>query len=318
MTIKEIAKLAGVSTATVSRIINDSGKVKEETRIKVQNIIDQHNYRPNQVARTLFKKKSNIIGIIVPDLSNMFYSQIIEGIQKIIDNTKYSLMISFSAGADNKKYIDFIQKFQQENVDGIITSAFSGEYVTKIKIPIVMYDSANIEDNIIRIASDNKAGGKLISRLLNKNIKKVLIQHLDLSLPTVAERFNSLIAELNKRDITYNLVAVDGLSKKQSSQKVLENIKHFDAVISVNDEYAADIIKESRLNGFKIPEDFQLVGYDNTNLAQYTDPTISTIDQQAFEIGKAAVKRLIDRIDGNKSTENTIIPVRALKNESTI
>ncbi|KAA9267237.1 LacI family DNA-binding transcriptional regulator [Lactobacillus jensenii] len=317
MTIKEIAKLAGVSTATVSRIINNSGKVKEETRIKVQNIIDQNNYRPNQVARTLFKKKSNIIGIIVPDLSNMFYSKIIEGIQNIIDNTNYSLMISFSAGSDDKKYIDFIRKFQQENVDGIITSAFSGEYVTKIKTPIVMYDSANIEDNIIRIASDNKAGGKLISKFLNKNIKKVLIQHLDLSLPTVAERFNSLIAELNKRDITYNLVAVEGLSKKNASQKVLENIKHFDAVISVNDEYAADIIKESRLNGFKIPEDFQLVGYDNTNLAQYTDPTISTIDQQAFEIGKAAARRLIDRIDGNKNTENTIIPVKALKNEST-
>lgn len=317
MTIKEIAKLAGVSTATVSRITNNSGKVKEETRIKVQNIIDQNNYRPNQVARTLFKKKSNIIGIIVPDLSNMFYSKIIEGIQNIIDNTNYSLMISFSAGSDDKKYIDFIRKFQQENVDGIITSAFSGEYVTKIKTPIVMYDSAIIEDNIIRIASDNKAGGKLISKFLNKNIKKVLIQHLDLSLPTVAERFNSLIAELNKRDITYNLVAVEGLSKKHASQKVLENIKHFDAVISVNDEYAADIIKESRLNGFKIPEDFQLVGYDNTNLAQYTDPTISTIDQQAFEIGKAAARRLIDRIDGNKNTENTIIPVKALKNEST-
>lgn len=247
----------------------------------------------------------------------MFYSKIIEGIQNIIDNTNYSLMISFSAGSDDKKYIDFIRKFQQENVDGIITSAFSGEYVTKIKTPIVMYDSANIEDNIIRIASDNKAGGKLISKFLNKNIKKVLIQHLDLSLPTVAERFNSLIAELNKRDITYNLVAVEGLSKKHASQKVLENIKHFDAVISVNDEYAADIIKESRLNGFKIPEDFQLVGYDNTNLAQYTDPTISTIDQQAFEIGKAAARRLIDRIDGNKNTENTIIPVKALKNEST-
>ncbi|WP_310652700.1 substrate-binding domain-containing protein, partial [Lactobacillus jensenii] len=90
------------------------------------------------------------------------------------------------------------------------------------------------------------------------------------SLPTVAERFNSLIAELNKRAITYNLVAVEGLSKNHASQKVLENIKHFDAVISVNEEYAADIIKESRLNGFKIPEEFQLVGYDNTNLAQYT------------------------------------------------
>ncbi|MDK6803713.1 LacI family DNA-binding transcriptional regulator [Lactobacillus mulieris] len=318
MTIKEIAKLAGVSTATVSRIINNSGKVKEETRIKVQSIINQHNYHPNQVARTLFKKKSNIIGIIVPDLSNMFYSKIIEGIQQIIDSTDYSLMISFSAGADDKKYIDFIQKFQQENVDGIITSAFNEQYANKIKTPFVMYDSANIEDDIIRIASDNRSGGKLISGLLNRNVKKVLIQHIDLSLPTVGERFNSLITELNKRDITYNLVSVDGLSRKKASQKVLENIENFDAVISVNDEYAADIIKEAKFKGYRIPDNFQLVGYDNTNLAQYTNPTITTIDQQAFEIGKAAARRLLDRIDGNKNTENTIIPVKALKNESTL
>lgn len=318
MTIKEIAKLAGVSTATVSRIINNSGKVKEETRIKVQSIINQHNYHPNQVARTLFKKKSNIIGIIVPDLSNMFYSKIIEGIQQIIDSTDYSLMISFSAGADDKKYIDFSQKFQQENVDGIITSAFNGQYANKIKTPFVMYDSANIEDDIIRIASDNRSGGKLISGLLNRNVKKVLIQHIDLSLPTVGERFNSLITELNKRDITYNLVSVDGLSRKKASQKVLENIENFDAVISVNDEYAADIIKEAKFKGYRIPDNFQLVGYDNTNLAQYTNPTITTIDQQAFEIGKAAARRLLDRIDGNKNTENTIIPVKALKNESTL
>ena len=124
-TIRDIAKLSGVSVATVSRIINHSGKVSETTKQKVEKIISQTHYQPNQVARTLYQKKSKMIGIIIPDLNNRFYAQIIDGIQEVIQKEGYTALISFSTNSDVKKYQNAIINFENNNVDGIITSAFT-------------------------------------------------------------------------------------------------------------------------------------------------------------------------------------------------
>lgn len=169
MTIKDIARLANVSTATVSRILNNSKKVKPETRKRVMQIIQDNNYHPNQVARSLYKKKSKMIGVIVPDLSNAFYAKIIDGIQGVLQKNGYSILISFSAGSNADNYRKFINEFKQQNIDGIISSAFLSS--TKINLPLVMYDSANIKDKVIRIASNNTKGGQECANLLKKRLK---------------------------------------------------------------------------------------------------------------------------------------------------
>lgn len=122
MTIKDIARLANVSTATVSRILNNSKKVKPETRKRVMQIIQDNNYHPNQVARSLYKKKSKMIGVIAPDLSNAFYAKIIDGIQGVLQKNGYSILILFSAGSNADNYKKFINEFKQQNIDGIISS----------------------------------------------------------------------------------------------------------------------------------------------------------------------------------------------------
>lgn len=104
-TIRDIAKLAGVSVATVSRIINHSGKVSLKTRNKVEKIIQETHYQPNQVARTLYQKTSKMIGIIIPDLNNRFYAQIVDGIQKVIQKAGYTALISFGTNSDEKNII---------------------------------------------------------------------------------------------------------------------------------------------------------------------------------------------------------------------
>ncbi len=165
MTIRDIAKLANVSVATVSRIINNSGKVSDKTRLKVNKIIEETNYHPNQVARTLYQKRSKMIGIIIPFAENIFYSRIINGIQSVLQPAGYTCLISFSVGSNNKKYQAAINNFLQNNIDGIISSAFEmNENICRI--PLVMYDSANISDDIIRIASDNAKGGKESVKLI--------------------------------------------------------------------------------------------------------------------------------------------------------
>lgn len=316
-TIRDIAKLAGVSVATVSRIINKSGKVSSTTKSKVEKIIHDTHYQPNQVARTLYQKRSKMIGIIIPDLNNRFYAQIIDGIQAIIQKQGYTALISFSAGSDSSKYCQLINNFENNNVDGIISSAFTVDNNFQLNTPFVMYDSANIPDQIIRIASDNMKGGKDSVDLLGGNVKKVLIQHWPLNLPTIRERIEAIINELNTLNISYILEQASETNPQEAAISALNQSNKFDAIITVNDLYAAEIIKEAKRRNKKIPQDFQLVGYDNNILCEYTDPTLSTIDQQPVLIGKAAAQRLLDVISGNKSNKNSIINVIQIKRNST-
>ena len=317
-TIRDIAKLSGVSVATVSRIINHCGKVSETTKQKVEKIISQTHYQPNQVARTLYQKKSKMIGIIIPDLNNRFYAQIIDGIQEVIQKEGYTALISFSTNSDVKKYQNAIINFENNNVDGIITSAFTIPPNFHLNTPLVMYDSANINDDIVRIVSNNTKGGKESIKLLSKKIEKVLIQHWPLSLPTIRERIEAMTAEASKLKIDYLLEETPENNPYISAQSALNKSNQFDAIITVNDLYAAEIIKEAKRRNLKIPDDFQLVGYDNNILCGYTSPTISTIDQKPKLIGQTAAHRLLDLMSGNNSTRNSIIDVLPIKRDSTL
>ena len=318
MTIRDIAKLANVSVATVSRIINNSGKVSEETRNKVIKIIKENNYQPNQVARTLYQKRSKMIGIIVPTIDNVFYARIINGIQSVLQPSGYTCLVYSGVGSSNTKYHKAINSFLQNNIDGIISSAFD-LHENYYHIPFVMYDSANINDNIVRIVSNNiKGGTEIVDLISNNQIKKVLIQHLPLILPTVNERVSSIIDELNKKQLNYALQEINESDTYNiGAEKALKNIQKYNAIITINDIYAAHILKLAKKRNLKVPEDFQLVGYDNNELSEFTIPTLSTIDQQPELIGKAAAKRLLKMINGEKSTKNSLIDIKVVKREST-
>lgn len=226
-TIRDIAKLANVSVATVSRIINNSGKVSASTKEKVNKIINETNYHPNQVARTLYQKRSKMIGIIIPFIENVFYARIINGVQSVLQPAGYTCLVSFNVGSDSQKY---------------------------------------------------------------QNEKQI----------------DYTLQEINEDD-TYDIGAKNALKK----------ISYYDAIITVNDIYAAHILKLAKKRKLKVPEDFQLVGYDNNELSEFTTPTLSTIDQQPELIGKTAAKRLLEMIQGEKSTENSLIDIKVVKREST-
>lgn len=318
MTIRDIAKLANVSVATVSRIINNSGKVSEETRNKVIKIIKENNYQPNQVARTLYQKRSKMIGIIVPTIDNVFYARIINGIQSVLQASGYTCLVYSGVGSSNTKYHKAINSFLQNNIDGIICSAFD-LHENPYKIPLIMYDSANINDEIVRIVSNNVKGGKESVNLISHVTKKVLVQHLPLKLATVRERVSSIIRELNSRKLTYTLQEIDEkVGYDIVAKQALKNIHNYHAIITVNDIYAAHILKIAKKQNLKIPEDFQLVGYDNNDLTEFTTPTLSTIDQQPELIGQKSAKRLLQLINGEKSTENSLIDIKVMNRESTI
>lgn len=318
--IREIAKRAGVSTATVSRVINNSGNVSQTTYKKVINIIKELNYDPKDNSYYYHSNNTKIVGIIIPDLQNQFYERIISGIQEVLKPLGYELLISFDTAGDVRKYEKFINTYRKINVAGIICSAFTLPEYQKIDLPFVMFDSGNIQDNIVRIVSDNKTGGKLCVDILSNKTKNVIIQHLDLRYPTVQERIEGMIDELNFKKIPYTIQAQSLKDLKHDPHSLFSkfDLRKYDAVITPNDLFAASIIKEADAMGLSIPQDFQLVGYDNNNLDNFTSPTISTIDQQPRLIGNAAANRLLGLINGSTNHNNTIIPVKAIKRNSTL
>lgn len=316
-TIRDIAKLSGVSVATVSRILNNSGKVSQETRAIVEKVISETGYHPNQVARTLYHKKSKMIGIIIPDLSNNFYTKIIDGIQELLQSNGYSALISFGAKSDTSKYLQFIKNFEDNNIDGIISSSFDVPSDLRINCPLVIYDSADIQDDFIRVCSDNKKGGRISADMISKKADRVLIQHWPLTLPTVCERIEATVNELKNLGIAYVLQEVSELNPAHVAQELFAKTLDFDAIITVNDIYAAEIIREAQKKNLHIPDDFQLVGYDNNILCEYTTPTISTIDQQPEKIGYYAAKSLLSLINGEKSSDNIIVDVVPIKRKTT-
>ena len=145
-----------------------------------------------------------------------------------------------------------------------------------------------------------------------------MIQHLPLKLPTVNERVSSIIDELNKKQLNYALQEINESDTYNiGAKKALKNIQNYDAIITVNDIYAAHILKLAKKQKLNVPEDFQVVGYDNNELSEFTTPTLSTIDQQPELIGKTAAKRLLKMINGEKSTKNSLIDIKVVKREST-
>lgn len=320
-TIREVARAAGVSVATVSRVINNQGPVKKETRDKVQQIINEMNYEPNQVARTLFSKTSTMVGIIIPDMQNSFYAQVIEGIQKVLQAKGYSALISFDVGGDPSKYEKCIKNFEQNNVAGIITSSFPLSSPDKVKVPLVMYDSDNADDKIVRIASDNLQGGKDCADLIGGHPKHLVVQYLSTGFPTIRERLSAMLEELNERQISYQLMSLGDSTTLDAPSTAIDLLRKFpntDAIIAINDVYAAEIIMALKKNGKRVPEDVQVVGYDNSNLGRYLDPDLSTVDQQPILIGQTAAKRLLGIINGDESTENSLIQVKKIQRHSTL
>ena len=137
-------------------------------------------------------------------------------------------------------------------------------------------------------------------------------------MPTVNERISSIIKELNAKQIDYTLQEINEDDTYDAGAKnALKNISYYDAIITVNDIYAAHILKLAKKRNLKVREDFQLVGYDNNELSEFTTPTLSTIDQQPELIGKIAAERLLEMINGKKTTENSLINIKAIKREST-
>ena len=293
-TIKDVAKKANVSVATVSRVINNTGYVNHETRKIVEIAIDELGYVPNELARSLFRKRSNIIGLIVPHISTYFFAELIESIEDAVTTSGYKLMI-FNSKDDmelEKKYLNVLNQY---NIDGLILVANtkSTKSYLKLKIPILTIDHI-IDKSVPSITSDNVQGGELAARVLvNSNAKKVIHFRGPSDLITVVDRARGFYQVIDEHNISCYSFDLDFRTPDSKDiEMFIKKHPDVDGIFCSSDIIAFYVISVLSRLGYKIPEDVQVIGFDNIELSGVLIPKLTTISQSIQEIGIEAIRKL--------------------------
>lgn len=312
MTIKDIAKLAGVSTATVSRVINNKSGVKEEVRSNVKKVMEQHDYTPNLVARGLVTNKSNVIGMFVPRFS-AYYAPRIDAIIEYCNNENYGVMVGGAVGKFEGR-TKSLNMLYEKQVEGLIyfvgkLDKIDEELIKKIskKIPVVLVDQSITDSGIPSILPDNYDGArKAMNYLIDNGHREIAFiagpkydregyKRLEAYKETLKE--NSI--EIKKTYIEMGFYSLD--SGYKAMQRILDNSENSPtAVLGGNDLMAIGAINCLKDNGYKIPEDISVMGIDDLPISSYYNPRLTTIRQDQSEIGQEAVKLIFDMINGDK------------------
>lgn len=323
--IQDVARLAGVSPTTVSRVLNNRGYISDETRKKVNKAMKELNYFPNDIARSLFNKRTNLIGVILPTVSNPFFGELTFYIENICNSLDYKILLcnSLNNVYNEERYLEMLMRNQ---VDGIIVGTHNQGIVQykNDNMAIVSIDTY-LSDNIPIIGSDNYYGGKIATELLiSKGCKNIINIDGEFNLRTQARlrkiAYEDVMRSNNMDPITYEIVSTfDGGNQIQIANKILDEYPKVDGIFATNDLFAAAFINEARKRGRKIPEDLKIVGYDGTGTVRSLLPDLTTIKQPIELIAKMSIDLLIKEIDGDFSNRKSKIalPVSLIEGKTT-
>lgn len=306
-TIRDVAKLANVSVATVSRVLNKNGYVNEETEKKVRKAIELLNYKPNSIAKGLASRKTKTLALILPDISNPFFSELARAVEDSASSHGYTVVL---CNSDNNPYKEkeYILTMKERFVDGIL---FAGHTLldSEIKtleedeLPLVILDRSPSEKRCLVVRSNNKDGAKMaVNHLLEIGCKKIAHIYGPQEAATAKERligFEEAVKEyiwytptlLESGDFTIKggMIAVERLLKRHPD---------IDGIFAGNDLMALGVLKKLKQMDLNVPEDIALVGFDGIELTEIIEPEITTVAQSIYQIGALSTSLLIKKIEG--------------------
>lgn len=316
VTIKDVAKKAGVSVASVSRYINKNGYVRAETGVIIAEAIQELNYVPNEVARSLFQKKSKIIGVLLPDIANPYFPLLAKGIEETLNKSGYMMLLANTSDSEDQLK-QYITTFIQNNVNGIITA-----------LPIEPLENISVvgvdrvyEGSFDKVLPDDYLGGKLIGEeILKTAFKQILIITGNLSSSGAKKRLKGLTDVLENQTENYEIFETSSYNVSELdkiSDSFFEKYSYVDTVIASNDYLALKIMQKAQQNGLSIPEDLQIMGYDGIPFSEMVHPKLTTIKQPVYEIGMTAATLMLKLLTDEKmEKEERILPVMLQKGES--
>ncbi|CQR24789.1 ribose transport operon repressor [Streptococcus varani] len=293
VTIKQVAEEAGVSKSTVSRYISEKGYVSDEAREKIKASIQKLHYSPNMIAQSLKTKKNQLVGLLLPDISNPFFPRLARGAEEYLKEKGYRIMLGNFSDSQSLEE-DYLKVLLQSNAAGIITTHDFTKTHPEITIPVVVVDRVDKETKY-GVFSDNKAGGKLSAETIIKSGGKniLLIKGPLDNAENIGQRFEASYHYLKDKEVTVKICtsqSFDFEKIQQEARTALQEQKNIDSIIAPSDIHAIAFMHELHSQGKKIPEDVQVIGYDDILMSQLTYPSLSTIHQSSYQMGYKAAE----------------------------
>ena len=327
-TIRDVAKKAGVSVATVSRVINNKDKVSEKTEQTVRQAIKELSYQPNSIARSLSSRKSNIVALIVPSINNSFFPEVARAVEDIAQLNGYKVFLC-NTDDSREKLVDYLDSLGSQFVDGLIIDSHNITRedlsdLSRLGIPVVMIDRVIDDGDYTSITVDNRAGGRLATEhLLEVGCKK--IAHVQ----GPKNEMNSVQRMWGYRDkvskfpwFDESWIANAEFSVKsgyQATKELLMRHEDIDGVFASNDLIAIGALKAAHEWGKKIPNELAIVGFDGIDMSELTVPGITTIQQPIYQIGELAMQELLSQIkNSNVKPKKYTLDIELVIRESTM
>ena len=327
ISIKDVAKEAGVSITTVSRVLNNSYPVNEQTKQKVLEMVEKLNFQPNAIARGLVSKRTHTIGISVPYITNMFFPEVVQGIADQLKRIDYSLILSHTQGNGDEE-MKVIQNFLNRQVDGIIIidpfiESVPLDFYHEIhaQVPTVIVNKYFPSDELVFVINDEKQGAyegtDYLLRLGHR--KLVFISGFDGYASNVKrEGFLQALVDQRIADDDYLILEGDFTSEGtyRLLKKEMKRIKNYSAIFCANDLMAIGAIKALRSQGYQVPQDFSVLGFDNIGISSLFIPGITTVSQNIYDLGRVSGQTIIKLLDQKKVPAQHVLKTSLVLRES--
>lgn len=300
VTIYDVAREAKVSMATVSRVVNGNPNVKPATRDRVNEVIERLNYRPNAVARGLASKKTTTVGVIIPDISNIYYSELARGLEDIATMYKYQTIISNSDN-DPQKEREIYNNLLSKQVDGIIflggtLSNETAELIKTSSVPVVVSGTDDNDSSLPAVNIDYHAAScEITEKLIKDGARQFAFVGGGYS-----EKARQDVLAGMKEVLSKNAIDLDDHAIYIGDEQYLDGEKAFqqvqamnpDAILCISDEQAIGLVHAAQDAGLSVPDDLQIVSFNNTRLVQMVRPKLSSVMQPLYDIGAVGMRLL--------------------------
>ncbi|MCZ8536320.1 catabolite control protein A [Paenisporosarcina quisquiliarum] len=318
ITIYDVAREANVSMATVSRVVNGNPNVKPATRKKVLDVIERLEYRPNAVARGLASKKTTTVGVIIPDISNIFYAELARGIEDIATMYRYNIILSNSDQREDKE-LQLLETMFGKQVDGIV---FMSEHVStellnmmeRSPVPIVLAGTIDPSGKMPSVNIDyHQAAYEAVNRLLQNSHKRIAYVSGSLS-STInrAFKFTGYEKALGDAGLQMNEdLVVESEATYDAGYEAFSKLKSLQdaptAFFAGNDELAIGLIHGAQDSGFHVPEDVEVISFENSKLARMVRPELTSMVLPLYDIGAVSMRLLTKYMNKEQIDEKTVI-----------
>lgn len=328
VTIYDVAREAGVSMATVSRVVNGNPNVKSSTRKKVSDVIKKLNYHPNAVARGLASKKTTTVGVIIPDVTNLYFSSLARGIDDIASMYNYNIVLANSDG-DEDKEVRVLNTVLAQQVDGVI---FMGHQLTdEVKniiemsnAPVVLAGTVDEDKKLPSISIDyHTVASESTQLLIDNGNKKIALVGLDIESHQKNESTRGYKETIDRAGLEYDeslVIRIDRNVSEFDPEKLVDQLLDMGVtgVVTEDDRVAILLLNALYDRGIKIPEDFEIITMNNSPVIDISRPKLTTVSQPLYDIGAVAMRLLTKLMNKEKTDElHVLLPYSIEENKTT-